>query len=132
MKMVAQSLLVVLLFGPVAGGARHPDPNPFRHVVVIVQENRTPDNLFNGLLTWPGVNPFKYEIAIRGVNSMGQPVFLTPVPLGNTYDLSHAHSAFVAMYDGGRMDGADKIACTVGTCPASAQFKYVRFCAKGL
>ena len=124
MKFAARSLLVVLLFGPMAARARDRFPNPFRHVVVIVQENRTPDNLFQSLLSWPGINPRKYEIAIGGINSVGQSIVLTPVPLGNSYDLSHAHSAFVAMYDGGKMDGADKIPCT-GTCIANAQFKYV-------
>src|SRR5258708_141529 len=28
-------------------------PNPFKHVIVIFQENRTPDNLFQGLCTPP-------------------------------------------------------------------------------
>ena len=74
MKLAARSLLVVLLFGPMAARARDRFPNPFRHVVVIVQENRTPDNLFQSLLSWPGINPRKYEIAIGGINSIGQPL----------------------------------------------------------
>src|SRR3989449_4338400 len=78
-----------------------PPPGKIQHVVVIFQENRTPDNLFHGL---PNA-----DIANSGVNSLGQTIPLTPIPLANNYDLSHAHSAFVAMYDGGKMDGADKI-----------------------
>ena len=93
-----------------------------KHVVVIFQENRTPDNLFHGL---PNA-----DIADSGVNSAGQIVPLTPITLANDYDLSHAHQAFVKMYDGGRMDGADKIAvsCAKGATdcpPPNPQFKYV-------
>jgi phospholipase C len=99
-------------------------PNRFKHVVVVVQENRTPDNLFQGLLTWPGINPKNYNIATFGRNSRGQVIPLTPVPLGISYDLDHSHTAFLAMYDGGKMDGADKVGC-IGTCPANAPFQHV-------
>jgi Phosphoesterase family len=91
-------------------------------VVIIFQENRTPDNLFHGLAN--------ADIADSGVNSLGQTISLTPIPLANDYDLSHAHSAFVAMYDGGKMDGADKIpigcrAGAIGCPPPNPQFQYV-------
>jgi phospholipase C len=91
-------------------------------VVVIVQENRTPDNLFHGL---PGA-----DIANTGVNSQGQVITLAPVHLSNGYDLDHSHKAFVQMYDNGKMDGADKIAVTCGKgvpgCPNSnPHFRYV-------
>jgi phospholipase C len=90
--------------------------------VIIFQENRTPDNLFHGL---PGA-----DIANSGTNSAGQTIALTSIGLANDYDLSHAHSAFVAMYDGGKMDGADKIpiSCQSGATdcpPANPQFRYV-------
>ena len=93
-----------------------------QHIVIIFQENRTPDNLFHGL---PNA-----DIANTGVNSLGQVITLSAVPLANDYDLSHAHSAFVAMYDGGKMDGADKIPVhcksgVTGCPPANPQFQYV-------
>jgi phospholipase C len=97
-----------------------------QNVVVIFQENRTPDNLFGSNPTFlPGV-----DIATGGVNSKGQQIPFTPVALANDYDLSHAHSAFVAMYDNGNMDGANKIkvscAKNAQNCPpANPQFKYV-------
>jgi phospholipase C len=98
-----------------------PSPNPIiKHVVVIFQENRTPDNLFHGLRN--------ADIANSGVNSLDQTVTLQPISLVTTYDLSHAHSAFVRMYDNGKMDGADRIACSPqsGTsCPVNPQFAYV-------
>ncbi len=97
-----------------------PPPARVQHVVVIFQENRTPDNLFHGL---PNA-----DIASSGSNSLGQTVPLTPISLVTTYDLGHAHSAFVKMYDGGKMDGADKVPCSSQqgtTCPPNPQFAYV-------
>src|SRR5712692_7749583 len=90
-----------------------PPPGKIQHVVVIFQENRTPDNLFHGL---PNA-----DIANSGVNSLGQTIPLTPIPLANDYDMDHSHDAFVKMYDGGKMDGADKISVScipnATTCP---------------
>jgi len=97
-----------------------------QHIVIIFQENRTPDNLFHDQnLINAGA-----DIASSGVNSSGQTIPLTPTSLGIGYDLSHAHSAFLDMYDGGKMDGTDKIpvscgANTTGCPPLNAQFLYV-------
>lgn len=93
-----------------------------QRVIIIVQENRTPDNLFHGL---PNA-----DIASSGIDSKGQTITLTPVSLVDPYDLSHAHAAFLDMYDGGKMDGADKIpmSCPTnnpGCAPADPQFQYV-------
>ncbi len=114
-----------------------------QHVVVIFQENRTPDNLFQGLCIAPygspaacGTGEDQFDIAQQGTNSAGQTITLAPIDLGTAgsdpqnYDLSHAHSAFVSMYDGGKMDGADLIACSpAAECPPkahpNAQFMYV-------
>ena len=94
----------------------------FQHVVIIFQENRTPDNLFHDpLLIQAGA-----DIASSGKNSAGQTILLTPSPLGLDYDLSHAHSAFLAMYNRGRMNGANRVKVSCSRCaPANAQFKYV-------
>jgi phospholipase C len=90
-----------------------------RHVVILVQENRTPDNLFHGL---PNA-----DIADSGLNSKGARIPLTPINLKNGYDLNHTHEGFLKMYDGGKMDGANKISCSSLShhCPPNPQFKYV-------
>jgi phospholipase C len=125
-SVVCSAAFFVALIGCGGGGVTTPPPPPptqkIQHVVIIFQENRTPDNLFHGL---PNA-----DIANSGVNSLGQTVPLTPISLANDYDLSHAHSAFVAMYDGGKMDGADKIpvgckAGAIGCPPPNPQFQYV-------
>ncbi len=121
-----------------------------QHVVIIFQENRTPDNLFQGLCLPPNsstscsTNPSssQYDIASSGVNSTGATVPLSPLDLGtagsspDNYDVSHAHSAFEDMCDlnaatgACAMDGADKvpITCTAGVAgcpPPNPQFMYV-------
>jgi hypothetical protein len=87
-------------------------------VVVIVQENRTPDNLFHGL---PNA-----DIANRGLDSKGETVPLVQVSLVQAYDINHSHRAFVQMYDSGKMDGADLVAqgCQrkIQQCPPHPQF----------
>jgi hypothetical protein len=75
-----------------------------QHVVIIFQENRTPDNLFQD----PKLIAAGADIQPTGKNSLGGPP-LTPVTLATPYDLSHTHAAFLAMYDNGAMDGASKI-----------------------
>ncbi len=74
--------------------------SPITHVVIIVQENRTPDYLFQGV---PGA-----DIATKAVQSNGQTVPLHSVSLAAGYDLGHGHDNFVTDYDGGKMDGFDK------------------------
>src|SRR4030081_1197406 len=100
LKLIGKIPLFLLSLGFSAASAQIPYPNPIKHVVVLFQENRTPDNLFQGLLTWPGINPANYNIATSGLNSSGQTIPLTASPFANHYDLSHAHAAFVAQYDG--------------------------------
>jgi phospholipase C len=96
-----------------------------QHIVVIFQENRTPDNLFHDpILMQRGA-----DIASSGLDSSGNTLQLTPTPLAVPYDMSHQHSAFVAMYDGGKMDGADQIRvrCPTNiTCPPDPEYQYVQ------
>jgi phospholipase C len=101
-----------------------PGPSKIQHVVIIFQENRTPDNLFQD----PVLISAGADIASSGLNSSGQMIQLSPESLGVTYDLSHAHGAFVKQYDGGKMDGADlvPIVCYVPTCPSNPQYFYVQ------
>jgi phospholipase C len=100
-------------------GGVHAAP-AFRHIIIVVQENRTPDNLF-------GSNP-KFEpgvdIATEGVNSKGQIIDLTARPLADCYSPLHSHTAFELTLT----EGADQVpikhsaGCKV---PANPQYKYV-------
>jgi phospholipase C len=143
MKGTPRSLVVPLLLSWLSilpaqaqNPAGFPFPNPFKHVVIIFQENRTPDNLFQGLCAPPfgtasscSTTPSatQYNIQTKDwldKHSLTGKTPPAPVALGNTYDLSHAHTAFLKMYDGGAMDGAGDIACS-GTCLPKPQFRFV-------
>lgn len=111
---------------------------PVQHVVIVFQENRTPDNLFHDpILISRGA-----DIADRGLNSKGQTILLDQIDLGtkggqaDNYDLDHSHASFVKMCHMNEptgictMDGADLIyvGCTPGfaSCPpVNPQFMYV-------
>jgi phospholipase C len=68
----------------------------FDHVLILVQENRTPDNLFQGLC---GSNhelcPVPYDIQDYGINKSGARVSLAEDTLPGSFDPGHAHAAFV-------------------------------------
>ena len=131
----------LLLLGAVAAATAQAQISHFKHVVVIFQENRTPDNLFQGLCAAPygacAVPPTlsaPYDIQTSNWATKGAKIQPSPVALANTYDLSHAHKAFDSMCDivtgippRCRMDGAAQIGCgAVGgtTCPTNPQFKF--------
>lgn len=96
-----------------------PKSGKIQHVVVIVQENRTTDNLFNG---FPGA-----DTVTSGKNTRGQTVQLVPEPLTAPYDVKHNHKTFLAEYDHGAMNGFDraKTYCQrVSQCPPPGQRAY--------
>jgi phospholipase C len=140
MKLFVKGLF--LLGGLGAGIARAQtlpaNPTSFQHVVVIVQENRTPDNLFQGLCTSPAIcstTPTTSQYNIQTSNWLddtqpGGVIQPGTVPLANAYDLSHVHPAWKTQCHLDtttgkcRMDGAAGVGCS-GTCPPHPQFKFV-------
>ncbi len=122
--MTRRASILPLLFWALCSTTAFAQTVTFKHVVIIFQENRTPDNLFGSNPNFePGV-----DIATFGINSKGKKIPLKATPLSYCYDLSHAHPAFVSQYDGGKMDGADlvKVSKNPGcVVPASPQFKFV-------
>jgi len=71
-------------------------PSPITHIVIIMQENRSFDNLFNG---FPGA-----DTALTG-RRYGQRIPLQPLPLGAHLDLEHSHRAWWRDWDYGKLDG---------------------------
>jgi phospholipase C len=125
-------LLVAVGLNACGGGsASSTTPPPaaqpkIQHVVIIFQENRSTDNLFQD----PNLIQRGADIQSFGVNSKGQMIQLTPLTLASDYGPNHGHADFLSMYDNGKMDGADKISilCNQGAknCPPpNAQFTYV-------
>jgi len=137
MRPTARILFLLGFFSPIFA---HAQISNFTHVIVIVQENHTPDNLFQGLCVPPfgkssdcSTSPTgsQYDIQTKNwvdkTSSTGttQP---TPVTLDNAYDPSHTHLAFTDMCDeksGACLnDGGANNACT-GTCPPRPPYHYV-------
>jgi phospholipase C len=98
--------------------APHAPGSKIRHVIIVFQENRTVDNLFNGLRGADTVS--------AGKNSHG-PVHLRPIGLAAPFDISHAHSAFLVERANGKLNGFNNVRsrCRPGaTCPGPAVRAY--------
>lgn len=81
-------------------GVKPHTASPIQHIVIIIQENRTFDNLFNG---FPGADTVQ-----SGLNHYGQTVPLTPTTLYQSAGLDHSHIGFLKEFDNRKMDGFDK------------------------
>ena len=97
---------------------RGPSDGKIKHVVIIVQENRSFNDLFHG---YKGATTADY-----GLDSYGQKVTLEPVPLESPWDIDHSSGAFFAACDGTghipgtkcKMDGFNKEYVGCGSsCP---------------
>jgi phospholipase C len=112
----------------------------FQHIILVIQENRTPDNMFQGLCITPSAcstepGPRQYNIQTTGRLDKTSPTGTTnphAAPFGLGYDISHAHTAFVRMCDRNAsgacaMDGAALVLCEpkAQACPQKAAFGYV-------
>ena len=108
-----------LLERPAAQSGRRSGPlaqSPIRHVVIVVQENRSFDNLFAG---YPGADTQAY-----GYGLLGNKIPLRPVSLAAKYGLDHFSPQFFADYDNGRMDGFQSEPAG-GPHPANPAYGYV-------
>jgi phospholipase C len=94
------------------------------HIVYIVQENRSFDDLFHG---YPGA-----DTVSRGKNSKGETIELRPIPLSRQYVIDHSHAAMFAACNAPpgdlpgthcRMDGFDKEYSGEG--PPNPEYVYV-------
>jgi phospholipase C len=83
--------------GAAGRSARPATGSPISHIVVIIQENRTVDNLFNG---FPGA-----DTVTSGQNIYGQTVPLKPASLTAPYDMGHRHGSWLLDYNQGNMNG---------------------------
>ncbi|MGB6520372.1 MAG: alkaline phosphatase family protein [Candidatus Cybelea sp.] len=93
-------------FVPTGRGTPPPTPPPhelrklIKHVVIIVQENRSFDNLFRG---FPKAESTDYGYMHDGTRVMLQPSDLRP----KSNDLSHVWIDAIHAWDNGKMDGFD-------------------------
>jgi phospholipase C len=95
-----------------------------KHVVVIVQENRSFNNLFYG---YPGAKTAKY-----GYDSYGDRVKLEPIGLDTSWDLEHDSGGFEEACDGtGRIPGTkckmNGFNLEFAGCDSSCPVKYPQY-----
>jgi len=134
---------IVAVFACLAGVPLSAQIPHFQHVIVVVQENRTPDNFFQGLCappygtpdscsTNPGPNQYNIQTS-KWADMTTARGYTQPQPVGLTaaYDLDHSHPSVVQQCDNQfalntpcKMDGASRVPC-YGTCPSKPQFRYI-------
>jgi phospholipase C len=97
-----------------------------KHVIIVVQENRSFNNLFYG---FPGAKTVKY-----GYDTSGDKIALQPIPLEVHWDAEHdSHGFFVACNGTGSIPGTDcemngfngEWACKTPSCPSNPTYAYV-------
>lgn len=109
--------------GSVLGGGK------IKHVVVIIQENRSFDNIFGGLdyngKPLPGAdtasNPDPNDPVQVPHDHLGNAIALKSLPMGvpSCYNPFHDHAAQIQDIDGGKMDGFDIDQPTPIKCPSN-------------
>ncbi len=78
--------------GPILETLAGTGAGKIKHIVYIVQENRSFDNLFHG---YPGA-----DTVSQGKDSEGETVVLRPVSLATEYDIDHSDTAMFAACNG--------------------------------
>ena len=145
MKFAAHSLLLISLAATFAYAQPTNNIPQVQHVIVIIQENRTPDNLFNQdkVLAQNGGH-------VQPANNAGpcnvpghSTISLSPTALFTCWDPTHnhggAHPSWLTTWDNGAMDGAcgnyialnpscPQPACVVSTNPyfSTCGYTYVQ------
>ena len=123
--MKASGKIIVSLFAPLflaTFAAAQTNLYPYvQHVIIVIQENRTPDNLFNQdsqLIQNGGHVQPPNDQGPCNINN-GQ-IALQSTLLWTCWDTDHNHMHpsmdWINMYDGGAMDGACKIAIEYASC----------------
>jgi hypothetical protein len=108
MRLIAKILLLVFLAATFAYAQTNNLPH-VQHVVIVVQENRTPDNLFQEDQTLINNGAHIVSYGYCPLNGSNVQVQLTPAPLGTCWDTPHGHGIWKTMWAGGAMTGACQI-----------------------
>ncbi len=108
------------------GSSRHTSgSSPIQHVVLIVQENRTFNNLFAG---FPGATSTTTgeELVKEGNKYVEQPIALSEAKLYDKTNIAHLYKAFLTAWQKGAMDGFSLIKFTRSGQPeGKTPYQYV-------
>jgi phospholipase C len=95
--------------------------SPIKHIVLVIQENRSFNNLF---ATFPGATGA--TIGQEVVHGRTKQIALSERPLKNKTHLIHSYSGFLTAYNGGKMDGFNRIVVASGPPEDKEPYQYVR------
>jgi phospholipase C len=109
----------------------HPAPydratatSPIKHVILVIQENRSFDNFFARFPGAHGAKRGKEEIKQSG-GYIDQWIALKPQHLVDSNDLEHCRDGYLKAWDGGKMDGFDLEGNnTCGNTPPAGDLPY--------
>ena len=110
---------------PQIGSHHHNPPSPITHIVIMVQENRTFNDLF---ATFPGAVGTTTGLERIGTRKKGKQVTidLTETNLADPKDLNHLYASYKTAYDKGNMDGFNHIKLeTSGKEEGKLPYQYV-------
>jgi phospholipase C len=97
--------------------------SPIAHVIVVIQENRTMDNLFASSIIANG-GPYPGADVVQTAKIGARSIPMRQTPFEFPADPSHTHAALVSEYNDGKMNGFPKDYITVnpGYPPAPKNF----------
>jgi phospholipase C len=99
---------------------------PIRHIVVMIQENRTFNDLFAG---FPGATSSKTGLELvpntGGTGYVQKTIELTKEPLTTRRNPAHVYNAFLTGWDNGAMDGFNLIKSKNGLPEGKLPYQYV-------
>ena len=101
--------------------------SPIKHVILVIQENRSFDNLFAHFPGANGATRGKMKVK-EGSKYIDKWQTLKQHSIVLDTDLQHCHKAFEEAYDGGKMDGFNlegKGACPTAPQAGSLPYQYV-------
>ena len=141
MKVFAKALLAVLSTACLATftTSQTTPRGTFKHIIIVIQENRTPDNIFGYWATQGGLSncplssqPFAGADLANGGNTLNGRKSVSicnvqqPMNNGSSFDLGHSYRAWKADYDSGSMDGFC-VGMTFAACQqAPSAYSYVQ------
>jgi phospholipase C len=114
MKTLAAAVAIaVAVLAPALARA---DGSPIKHVVIVLQENRTFENIFHG---YPGA-----QTVDAGYDSAGNRIPLVATHLMVPYDPRHHYEDWIADFAGGAMSGFDKAHFSRAGAPPNFAYSY--------
>jgi phospholipase C len=125
MKFAAKSLLFLIALAATFAYAQNVANTPIKHVIVVIQENRTPDNLFqDSVLKANGADIVDPQTGGKcWTQKYGQKtVKLAALSLASCADPGHGHNSWANQYHNGAMDGACNYSTGCAVIPYGCPF----------